>query len=363
MAGVRSKLTGVHLPEASADEEGIIMVTLRIRSIVWFISGLMLAVVSVWALSALRADAVNPAESSIISVTPERILDTRDPVNLGLNGPFVSQVSQKLQVTGSVPTATGTKVVVPDGATGVVMTVTPVNATADGFVSIEPGNSTGQPTTSNLNFTAGAINPISVTATMPTTGADKGNIRITYDAFGNLGPTTDILIDVVGYTTNAGLQELQSRLNTQLSRLDADIKMGHSPHGMVANSTSVPTVKYNGESTEVGGNGFMHSALSGPTFIQGQPRGLKSVEYCIQSVQAGATITQFKVFGYKPGNSAGIAVLIDNTVRAGNGCFSANTSNAKGYEAYSLEWKVASVAATTLRFQSIETVWARETTL
>jgi len=66
----------------------------------------------------------------------------------------------------------------------------------------------------------------------------------------------------------------------------------------------------------------------------------------------------------KPGDSAGTLVLIDNTVRAGTGCFSANTSNAKGYEAYSLEWNVVTPApTTTLRFQSIETVWARETTL
>jgi hypothetical protein len=340
------------------------MVTLRIRSIVWFVSGVTLAVVSVWAFAALRVDAVNPAESSIISVTPQRILDTRDPNNIGLNGPFVSQVSQKLQVTGSVPTATGTKVVVPDGATGVVMTVTPVNATAKGFVSIEPGDSTGLPTTSNLNFDAGAINPISVTTTMPTVGVDKGKVRITYDAFGQLGPTTDILIDVVGYATNAGLQELQGRLDTQLGRLDADIKMGHSPHGIVANSFTAPTVQYAGESTLVGGTGFVHTALSGPTFTLGQPRGLKSVEYCISAVQPGATITQLKVFGYKPGASGGVPILVDNNVRAGAGCFSANTSNAKGYVAYSIEWQIATPApGTNLRFQSIETVWARESTL
>ena len=340
------------------------MITLRIRSIGWLLSGVALAVVSVWAFSALTASAVNPAESSIISVTPERILDSRDPTNVGLPGPFFSQGSQKLQVTGSVPTTTGTKTVVPDGATGVVMTVTPVNATANGFVSLEPGNATGLPSTSNLNFTAGAINPISATVTLPTTGADKGMIRITYDAFGTLGPTTDILIDVVGYTTNAGLLELQGRLDTQLARLDADVTMGHSPHGMVANSFTTPTVEYAGDSTQVGGNGFMHSAISGPTSLLGQPYGLKSFKYCIQSVQAGATITQVKVWGYKPGNSAGSTVLVDNTLRAGNGCFSVDAFNAKGYESYSIEWQVATPApTTTLRFQSIETVWARESTL
>jgi len=188
------------------------MVTLRIRSIVWFISGVTLAVVSVWALSALKADAINPAESSIISVTPERILDTRDPNNLGLAGPFLSTVPLKLQVTGTVPTINGPKQVVPVGASGVVLNVTPVSATRDGFISVEPGDATGVPTTSNVNFTAGSINPNSVTVSLPTVGPDAGKIRITYDAFGLVGPFTDILIDVVGYTTNAGLTELTNRV-------------------------------------------------------------------------------------------------------------------------------------------------------
>jgi len=126
--------------------------------------------------------------------------------------PFLSRVPQKLQVTGSVPTATGTKVVVPDGASGVVMNVTPVGATQDGFISVEPGDAVGLPTTSSLNFTAGAINPNTVTVAIPTAGADKGKVRLTYDAFGQVGPFTDILVDVIGYTTNAGLVELANRV-------------------------------------------------------------------------------------------------------------------------------------------------------
>ena len=152
--------------------------------------------------------APGPSESTTVTVTPERILDTRDPNNVGLNGPFVSAVSQKLQVTGSIPTATGTKTVVPAGATGVLLNVTPVGATADGFISIRPGDATGAATTSSLNFTTGDILPNAVQVGVPTTGANAGQIDITFDAYGQAGPTTDILIDVVGYTTSAGLQEL-----------------------------------------------------------------------------------------------------------------------------------------------------------
>ena len=143
-----------------------------------------------------------------MTITPERILDTRDPVNLGLPGPFVSPVSQKLQVTGSVPTATGTKVVVPTGATGVLLNVTSVGPAANGFISIRPGDATGAPTTSSLNVTAGVTVPNAVQVGLPTSGANAGKIDITFDALGVAGPTTDILIDVVGFTTSAGLQEL-----------------------------------------------------------------------------------------------------------------------------------------------------------
>jgi len=152
--------------------------------------------------------APGPSESTIVTVTPERILDTRDPNNVGLNGPFVSAVAQKLQVTGSIPTATGTKTVVPTGATGVLLNVTPVSPTAAAFISIRPGDATGAATTSSLNFTAGGILPNAVQVALPTAGANAGKIDITFDAYGVAGPTTDILIDVVGYMTNTGLKEL-----------------------------------------------------------------------------------------------------------------------------------------------------------
>lgn len=151
------------------------------------------------------ADAASGPESSIVMTDPVRILDTRDPVDLGLSGPFVSPTAQKLQVTGSIPTSTGTQTVVPEGATGVLLNVTAVGATADGFISIRPGDATGSPTTSSLNVTAGVTVPNSVQVALPTTGTNKGKIDITWDALGIAGPTTDILIDVVGYTSTTAL--------------------------------------------------------------------------------------------------------------------------------------------------------------
>lgn len=139
------------------------------------------------------------APSDFVAITPLRVLDTRDPVNVGLNGPFVSAVSQDLTVTGEIATTTGTQVVVPVAATGVVLNVTVVAPTSDGFISVRPADAPGAPATSSLNFLAGSIIPNSVTVQVPTTGVDAGKIELTYDAYGTAGPTADVLVDVVGY--------------------------------------------------------------------------------------------------------------------------------------------------------------------
>jgi len=146
----------------------------------------------------------------VVTLEPVRVLDSRDPVNVGLAGPFVSPVSQDLKVTGSIPTTTGTKTVVPAGATGVFLNVTPVGSTAAGFISVRPANAAGSPSTSNVNFTVGASNPNAVLVELPVGGADDGKIEITFDAFGAAGPTTDVLVDVVGYTTDTRLKALEA---------------------------------------------------------------------------------------------------------------------------------------------------------
>ena len=150
----------------------------------------------------VAVNAAGGVDSTTVMIDPARVLDSRDPTNVGLPGPFASQVSQKLRVTGSVATTTGVKTVVPDYATGVLLNVTTVNSTANGFISIRPGDATGQPATSSLNFKVGDVVPNAVSVALPTDGAYAGQIDITYDAYGATGPTTDILIDVVGYTTS-----------------------------------------------------------------------------------------------------------------------------------------------------------------
>jgi hypothetical protein len=196
----------------------------------------------------LIADAANGPESGLVMVDPLRILDTRDPVDLGLRGPFVSPIAQKLQVTGPVPIISGTKTVVPPGASGVLLNVTAVNATSKGFISIRPGDAFGPPSTSSLNVTVvGAPIPNAVQVALPTTGANAGKIDITWDALGIAGPTTDLLIDVVGYTVDlyskadidAKFAELEATAeNNQTIMASASVRNAPDP-GDGVNSTVV----------------------------------------------------------------------------------------------------------------------------
>ncbi len=137
------------------------------------------------------------APSSFVAITPVRVLDTRS--NLGLTGVFTSPTSRDLLVTGSIDTADGVQTVVPAGVTAVSLNVTVVGPTADGFLSVRPADATGAPTTSSLNFAAGQVIPNAVTVKVPTSGGDAGRIEITYNALGVEGPTTHILVDIVGY--------------------------------------------------------------------------------------------------------------------------------------------------------------------
>jgi hypothetical protein len=185
----------------------------------WAAFGAAVAV-SLGAGGVLFANAASP-DSSTVMVTPVRILDTRDPVNVGLTGPLVSAIGLDLLVTGPIPTTTGSATVVPVGATGVILNVTVVGPTANGFLSVRPADAPGAPTTSSLNFSANESVPNAVTVQLPTAGADAGKIEITFDAYGVAGPQTDVLVDVVGYTTDDGLVALDARTDALEGRVTA----------------------------------------------------------------------------------------------------------------------------------------------
>jgi hypothetical protein len=154
-------------------------------------------------------------ESTVVTVEPTRVLDTR--YNIGVTGKLVARTPEKLQVTGTINTwieanqQAVLRVVVPAGATGVLLNVTAVSPTGAGFLSIRPGHATGVPATAGLNFSPGDIVPNAITVAVPTTGANAGQIDLYYGT-PVTGATMDVVADVVGYTTNTGLLDLVNRV-------------------------------------------------------------------------------------------------------------------------------------------------------
>ena len=173
----------------------------RLRGVRGFVAGVLVAsVVGAGGLAVVRATSGSSSASSYVPVAPVRVLDTRS--DLGLVA-VTDGVAGTLKVTGSIPTATSTgvvnAVVVPSGATAVVLNVTAVNPTAGGYVSLRPGDATGAPTVSTLNVTAGGTFPNGATITVPTMGAHAGEIQVWYEAEGTTVGSTELLIDIAGY--------------------------------------------------------------------------------------------------------------------------------------------------------------------
>ena len=173
----------------------------RFHTVRSFVSGIVVAsVLGVGGLAVVRATSGSSSASSFVPVTPVRVLDTRSDLGLAA---VRDGVAGTLKVTGSIPTATSSgvvnAVVVPAGATAVVLNVTAVNPTSGGYVSLRPGDATGAPTVSTLNVTAGGTFPNGATITVPTTGANAGEIQVWYEAEGTTVGSTELLIDIAGY--------------------------------------------------------------------------------------------------------------------------------------------------------------------
>lgn len=151
-----------------------------------------------------------------VTVDAERILDTR--IDLGLTGPFVQDTPRDVQVTGAVDvatdTGTDTKTVVPDGATAVLVNVTVVFPTDQGFLTLRSADAAGAPSTSTVNFQAGSVEPNAATVDL---SAD-GKLQV-WVFMPDAAATADVLIDVVGYTVD---HDHDDRYYTQ-DQVDAEI--------------------------------------------------------------------------------------------------------------------------------------------
>jgi hypothetical protein len=145
----------------------------------------------------LAQAAIGSGEKPVtVTIAPQRILDTR--TNLGLTGQFVDETPRDLQVTGSVPVASGgSTTVVPSDAVAVLVNTTVVTPSSKGYLSLRPAGAAGIPTTSTVNFTAGSIEPNAATVDLGPGG--RVQVFLNTDAAGG---TAHVLLDVVGYTVD-----------------------------------------------------------------------------------------------------------------------------------------------------------------
>jgi hypothetical protein len=175
-------------------------VTINLRTLVAFATGLAVALIAVFVFQAWQVDAApGDSDTTFVPITPCRIADTRPgDDHVGTKDAFGADESKSFQARGSHGKCTG----IPNDAVGLSLNVTAVGASQPTFLTFWPSGN--MPTASSLNPAPGQP-PIPNAVTTSLSGAGFFNV---YNRFGNV----DVIIDINGYYTKASLQDLNSRV-------------------------------------------------------------------------------------------------------------------------------------------------------
>ncbi|MEU2627543.1 trypsin-like serine protease [Kitasatospora sp. NPDC007106] len=169
-------------------------------------------------------------ENKYAPVTPSRLLDSRNS-----GGPLAPNTTKDVQITGAAG--------VPADAKAAVVTLTAVAPAADGYFTAYPAGS-ARPSTSNINFKAGAI--VSNQAVVPIGAGGRitlynswaGNANVIVDIAGYYGANATELFHPVSPT-----RLLDSRQNNGAPlAFDQSVAIGGLPGGadaVVVNATTV----------------------------------------------------------------------------------------------------------------------------
>ncbi len=184
------------------------MVTVRIQTLVWLVTGLVLGVVATvvvtaaWDVDAAPGD----ADSTFVPTAGCRLVDTRTGAdNVGDRSAALGPGDIfEIDVHGSNGECTG-PLAIPVDAVGVAFNVTAVNATARSNLRIYPGDLAEVPLLSNLNVTPGGPpTPNKVDVQL----SPSGSVKVF-----NFNGSVDVIFDVVGYYTKSSLLEIDQRLD------------------------------------------------------------------------------------------------------------------------------------------------------
>jgi len=130
------------------------------------------------------------AGATYVTVTPNRLVDSRTGTHIGLTASLSQGSPVSFQVTGR---SVDPNLNIPAGAVAVSGNLTAVNEGSGGYFSLAPSKPAGVPTTSTLNFPVGDIRANAVVVPL---GAG-GKLWITF--VGAPGKKADVVFDVTGY--------------------------------------------------------------------------------------------------------------------------------------------------------------------
>ena len=174
-------------------------VTIDLRTLVAFATGLAVALIAVFVFQAWRVDAApGDSDTTFVPITPCRLIDTRPaPLRVGPSGTFSADDTRTIAARGTNGNCT-----IPNDAVGLSLNVTAVGASQATFLTVWPDGT--KPTASSLNPTPGEPpTPNAVTTQLSGAGA--------FNMFNRFG-TVDVIVDVGGYYSKTSLQALASRL-------------------------------------------------------------------------------------------------------------------------------------------------------
>ncbi|WP_035799240.1 PKD domain-containing protein [Kitasatospora mediocidica] len=190
--------------------------------------------------------------AGFVPVTPHRVMDTRNPM-MGSHQPLTAGSPQYI-ITG-----------VPAGATAVVLNLTATNANQTGHLTVFPAN-TPQPSTSNLNYTAGTN--IANLVTVPVNSG--GDLQVAT----NTG-SVDAIADVYGYympgaaskfTPTTPARILDTRNGGDAGKLGPAATLPLQVTGQASVPTNATAVVLNLTTTEATDSSYLAAYPSGTAF-------------------------------------------------------------------------------------------------
>ena len=189
--------------------------------------------------------------SSLVPITPARILDTRSGDRVGSLDTAGASDPYRLKVVGTdgIPTS---------GVTGVSLNVTAVDTRTNdygGFVSVYPcaAVSSAKPDVSNMNFGSGQTIANAVTVPVSADG------HICLYVYG----TAHLLVDANGYYTQTstatgeqGVNRISDKQIAMLAWYDdpgraAEIPVGENPYGIAFDGTNIYVTNFDGDTVSV----------------------------------------------------------------------------------------------------------------